>query len=103
MVTHKLDLRIHPYFIWHVTGEVACEFFTGIKGGTVSWSKGERIVSPEGVVFRYEGKDKWSVIGFSPNTVRAYGANLQEDLLAAVKRIIAFAEVINNRVEVTYP
>ena len=103
MVTHKLDLRIHPYFIWHVTDEVACEFFTGIKGATVDGVKGERIVSPEGVVFRYEGEDQWSVIGFSPNTVKAYNANLQEDLLAVVKRIIAFAEMINNRVEVTHP
>jgi hypothetical protein len=101
MVTNKLDMRNHPYFIWSVTNEVACEFFTGIKGGALTPEVGEMIITDEGVVVHYLGDEKWKLTGYSTTTTKLGDTNVQTDLYEVVMRIVNFGKVINQRVEMT--
>ncbi len=95
-VQHRLDLRIHPTFHWHVEEEIICQYLTGIEGGTIDWGVDKKIVQPSGVVIRRIKRELYQLEGFNPDTILFNNTAIPKDLHEEVLKIVSFANTILN-------
>lgn len=97
-VQHRLDLRIHPVFQWHVEEEVICEYLTGIRGGgVINWGgdvEGKEVILMSGALLRRVKNELYQVEGYSSDTIMFNGTAIPKDLHEEVLNIISFAKTL---------
>lgn len=101
MVTHELDLRAHPEFLWSVTDEVFASFMLKVDN-RIRLSEKIVFIDHNGVSFKPVGHELWRLRGFSTKTVPLLGigpVRVQSDLNDTIEEIVTFAKAWRRKYE----